>query len=450
MPRIIRSCWAGMKHLGAVRIPAWLTPGRALACLSVLGLSALSFIAGAAVMYFEAPPSSFFNAAFAGARAWSRRGLADPRDLAAGRGMAEPGVLRDNPSHTCDGFTLYTTTRGSRARLIDMRGNVVREWSLPFHKAWPRPPHVRDPLPEANIHWFRARLYPNGDLLVVYHAEGDTPYGYGLVKLDRDSRLLWAHAGNAHHDIDVDEDGAIYTLVQRIDRKPPSGLEYLPGPLITDALVVLSPDGRQRESIPLLEAFRDSPYAGLFRASLDLDPQQVEQGDMVHANSVKVLSRNLAAKFPQFKPGQVLISFRSPHLIAVVDRATRAVTWAARGIWHAQHDAEFLPNGRILVYDNCGSGHGTRILEYDPRTQAVCCVYHNENSDPFRAASRGMKQRLPNGNTLLTDPDQWRLLEVTPSKEPVWEARCDGIVTGTWRYTPNELTFLKGKVQARP
>ena len=32
-----------------------------------------------------------------------------------------------------------------------------------------------------------------------------------------------------------------------------------------------------------------------------------------------------------------------------------------------------------------------------------------------------MKQRLPNGNTLIVDPDDWLLLEVTPAKKVVWE-----------------------------
>jgi hypothetical protein len=457
MLRIIKSYWTGVKRLSGLRVSLlWLTPGRVMACLSLLGLAGLSVIAGAAVMYFEVPPFSFFNAAFGGARAWYQRGLADPLPSAGPGGMARAGVWRDHPPGTFDGFTLYTTTQGPRAKLINMRGDVVHEWELPFRKAWATPPHVRDPLPDQQIHWFRAHLYPNGDLLAVYHAEGDTPFGYGLVKVDKDSRLQWAYAGNTHHDIDVDEDGAIYTLGQKIDRKPPPGLDELPGPLITDSLVVLAPDGRERESIPLLEAFRDSSYAQLFLAALDLAPargpaaSRDSKGDLVHANSVKVLTRNLAPKFPLFRPGQVLISFRTPNLLAVVDRGTRTVVWAARGIWQAQHDAEFLQNGHILLYDNVGSNHGSRVVEYDPQTQAVTWIYQNENSDPFRAASRGMKQRLPNGNTLLTDPDHWLLLEVTPTKDLVWKACCGGIVTGARRYGPDELTFLKGEAHARP
>jgi hypothetical protein len=126
------------------------------------------------------------------------------------------------------------------------------------------------------------------------------------------------------------------------------------------------------------------------------------------------------------------------------------VVWAARGIWQTQHDADFLSNGRILLYDNSGSRHETRVLEYDPVTQAVPWAYSGENGGQFRAGSRGTVQRLPNGNTLIADPDNWLVLEVTPDREVVWEDRCDLIITSARRYGPDELTFLKGAARARP
>jgi hypothetical protein len=433
------------------RLPARAAP-RVVPGLSILGLAGLSFMAGTAVMYFQLPPSGFFDLAFAGAKAWYQRGRT--QGLLSGSDRAPEGVQRDDPEQTSDGFTLYTTTRGPHARLIDMRGNTVHTWELPFSRAFPRAAHVRAPLPDEQIHWFRAHLYPNGDLLAVYHAEGDTPYGYGLVKLDKDSRLLWAYADNAHHDIDVGEDGAICTLVQKIAREPPPGLD-LPGPLIDDFLVVLSPEGRERRRVRLLEAFRDSPYAGLLRAALALPPKgrplaADAQGDFVHANSVKVLRRSLAPRFPGLLPGQVLVSLRSTHLLAVVDLSSRSVVWAARGVWQSQHSADFLTDGRFLVYDNCGSAHATRLVEYDPRTQAVPWVYATEGANSFRATTRGMQQRLANGNTLLTDPDHWLLLEATRDREIVWKYRAGAVVTGARRYPANELTFLKGRAGARP
>ena len=102
------------------------------------------------------------------------------------------------------------------------------------------------------------------------------------------------------------------------------------------------------------------------------------------------------------------------------------------------------------------------MIEYDPVTQAVPWVYSDADSGPFHAAFRGMKQRLPNGNTLIVDPDNRRLLEVTQGKELVWEYFCPfssapanqqaGVlaITGARRYNTDELTFLKGGARARP
>jgi hypothetical protein len=358
-----------------------------------------------------------------------------------------------------------------------MRGNVVHQWELPFSRAWPRPPHVQNPLGDEQIHWFRCHLFPNGDLLAIYQAENDTPSGYGLVKLDKDSKLLWKYEGRVHHDLDVDENGTIYTLTEELKRQAPAGLDYLTTPYIADSLVVLSPDGRETARVSIEEAFRDSPYSLLMSASIaeqetpdtpsgfrsphDAAVKPGSKGDLFHANSVKVLSPTRARKFPLFQAGQVLISLRSLHAIAVLDVRQRSVIWAARGMWRIQHDAEFLDNGHLLLFDNYGSTKGCRVIEYDPVTQAIPWLYSGADSTPFYAFFRGMKQRLPNGNTLIVDPEVGRLLEITAKKDVAWECFCVPIpttetgerrprITGARRYAADELSFLKGGARARP
>jgi hypothetical protein len=461
------------------------TIGQVIAGLSILGFAALTYLFGTATMYFQLPPANFLDKSFAGARAWHARGR---RQLSPGQmGVrSRQEITADQPDKTYDGFTLYTMTDdGAQATLIDMRGTVVHRWEFPFSRAWTHAPHVEDPLPDDQTHWFRCYLYPNGDLLAIYHADGDTPYGYGLVKLDKDSKLLWAYANHVHHDLDVDEDGTIYALTHRVVVEPRDGLEFLGTPYLADSLVVLSPEGRELETIPLAEAFANSPYAqtlalGIKAANainlawpggappgLPIAPpgsprRPRPQNDFLHTNGVKVLRRALAAKFPLFKPGQVLLSVRNLHTVAILDRHTRSVVWAAQGMWRLQHDAEFLDNGHLLLFDNFGSRAQTRILEYDPPTQAIPWAYSNEDSAPFSAFARGMNQRLANGNTFIVDPENCRLFEVTRDKELVWESFCPPpphqpnpppggrAVTGARRYGADELTFLKGVARARP
>jgi Arylsulfotransferase (ASST) len=481
MTRFLRFVWARLKRLGNARVPIpALTIGRVMASLSVLGVVGLAYLCGAAVMFFQLPSYDFLDKAFLGAKAWRERGRSSiPSRHTFGTEARPEGITVDKAEKTSDGFTLYTMTAGAEATLIDMRGTVVHHWALPFSRAWSHAPHVKGPLPDNQIHWFHCHLFPNGDLLAIYHADGDTPYGYGLVKLDKDSKLLWAYANNVHHDVEVGEDGTIYTLTHQLVTQPPAGLEFLAAPYLADSVVVLSPEGRELENIPIVEAFANSPYAlALSSGSRPLRPTSSSgpngsqppdysrsldwKNDLLHTNSVKVLSRTLAAKFPLFKPGQVLISLRNLDTIAVLDRHTRRVAWAAQGLWRNQHDAEFLDNGHLLLYDNFGSLRETRILEYDPLTQAIPWAYTNEHATHFSAFYRGMKQRLPNGNTLIVDPDNRRLFEVTRDKELVWESICplppvlpgqdsrDHAVNGARRYSAGELTFLKGEARVRP
>jgi hypothetical protein len=440
--------------------------------LSLLGLAGLCFVVGAAAIYFDLPGSAQLRKAFIGAQAWRERGntSAEAPEEAQGR----TGVTIDRPKLTWDGFTLYTSASGTWAQLLDMRGTVVHRWQMPFSRAWQVPTQVERPLRDDKIYWFRAHLYPNGDLLAVYQTDGDTPHGYGLAKIDKNSELIWTYSARVHHDVDVGEDGRIYTLTHAVVHQRPDKLNGIPAPYIADYLVVLSPRGKELKKIPILEAFRDSPFA-LTLASLT-DPaskgnsfllaspgMSEEKGDITHANSVKVLSRALAPRFRLFKPGQVLISLRRLNTLAVVDVETGAIVWAARGVWAAQHDAAFLENGRLLVYDNLGSTRGSRVLEYDPITQGISWSHVGANPKPFVALQRGVSQRFINGNTLIAEPARGRLFEVTSQDEIGWECYCPiadtpaggglperAVITGARRYDPTSLAFLPLTTRARP
>jgi hypothetical protein len=147
---------------------------------------------------------------------------------------------------------------------------------------------------------------------------------------------------------------------------------------------------------------------------------------------------------------------RNLDALVVLDLARRRVVWAAQGMWKMQHDADFLDNGHFLLYDNGGSPRETRILEYDPLTQAIPWVYGAEQKSPFRVQFRGASQHLANGNTLIVDPDNRRLFEVTREKELVWESvlspsdpqsalPAQHAINGARRYRADELTFLNGR-----
>jgi hypothetical protein len=439
-----------------------------LPCLFFFGLASLSYLLGAAVIFFDLPSSEFLRRAFGGGVTWyeHKQPSLPPSEqvpLTVGR--------IDKADKTCDGFTLLMYGEGTPAVLVNMRGEEVHRWHAPFSKLWPNQPLFHRKKDES-VYYTDGHLYPNGDLLVVM--EGPTDWrnsssGYGLAKLDKGSRVLWKYRDNYHHDLDVGEDGTIYAISTEFLEVMPPGLEDIPTPCLVDVVDMISPEGRRLKRIRLLEAFRDSPYAPLLcmlerskmygQASPPAPPGVVttppfldeeRRRDVLHLNAVKVLSRVRAPKFPLFKAGQLLLSPRNLDAIAVLDPDSGKIVWAARGPWRAQHDPAFLDNGHLLLFDNMGSPHGSRVLEYDPLTQSFPWSYPGRSGTPFYTRLRGKAQRLPNGNTLIVNSDGGEAFEVTPGDEVVWSCACGVELKHARRYVLEQLPFLKGDQRARP
>jgi hypothetical protein len=438
-------------------------------CLALLGLVSLSYLLGAAVIFFDLPSSTFLRRAFAGGVTWyEQKDSAPPPE----KQLPEPSVGKSGQSgKTCAGFTLCMYGGDSHARLINMAGDIVHEWHVPFSQVWPAPPHLKGRIEDASVYFNDGHIFPNGDLLAV--VEGpinlhNPSNGYGLVKLDKDSHVLWKYAEKCHHSLDVAEDGTIYVLVNEMVETVPAGMAYMhiPTPCMADFVDIISPEGKRIKRISLLEAFQDSPYAALFslleRPRMSSPMRQrtpwvapfvadERSRDVLHTNAAKVLSREMASKFSLFKAGQLLISPRHLDALAVIDPDSGKVVWAARGPWIAQHDPSFLDNGHLLLFDNFGSPNGSRVLEYDPQTQAFPWIYPGEKGAPFRSKIRGMSQRLPNGNTLIVNSDGGEVFEVSPEREVVWTCSFGQMeLYHARRYTPEQLPFLGGNRHARP
>lgn len=431
-----------------------------LAVLFILGLVSLSFVLGAAVMYYRWFTSDSLERAFIGAQAFAdrRRALQMLEDASVTQGIL------DKPGKTYDGFTLYMYGVGTRAYLMNMQGEVVHEWGLPFSQIWPEPTHVAGPVDDSEVLFYVGHLYPNGDLLAILHGPGKPFYGYGLVKLDKDSKVLWKYAGNVHHALAVGDDGVIYALKHELVRQAPAGFKSVRPPFLLDSVVKLSPEGVELKSWPIFPAFHDSPYAPLLSQLERPEPPDTPGGppplrtpegervrDLLHVNSVQPLGPEPAPKFPLFRAGQLLISVRDLDVIAVLDPQSGALAWAARGAWEHQHDPQFLDNGRLLLFDNLGQPGRSRVLEYDPQTQALPWAYAGEKEAQFLTGYGGMAQRLPNGNTLVVNSASGLLMEVTPEKELVWyRSTGDAALHSARRYGPNYPRFLKGGQRARP
>lgn len=405
---------------------------RLFSFLFILALCLLAFIGGSLILHYKLPPSDFLVEAIDAGEAWVEKWQAMEEEPPVTGKNAEYAIANAKVNwdreKAYNGYTLITMRYSTTAWLLDMEGKVVHRWHMPFRKAWPNPKHVRRPVADARIYMERAHVFPNGDLLAIYEGWGDTPYGYGMVRLDKDSNVMWTYDDRVHHDLYIDrETGNILTLTQRFINRALPGLESLHYPMLADFIVTLSPEGKELESISLAEAFHGSP----FELMLYRKPTSPLDWDHFHTNSIAKLEPEMADRFPLFKPGQLLVSIRNMNALAVIDPETKKVVWAYNGLWKAQHAAHFLPNGNILLLDNLGhvatEGKFSRIIEFNPATLQTAWSYGGNGKQRFYTYAYGRTQRLPNGNTLIASPLDSRVFEVTREGNVAWNYKLPEI-----------------------
>jgi hypothetical protein len=313
------------------------------------------------------------------------------------------------------GHNLYVSGHAPEAILIDMAGNERHRWGYSCADVWPEPDDPgaggkrrKSAHGDSDTDFFRtARLLPDGSLLAIFE-------GMGLIKLDRDSNLVWASRCGAHHDLDLLDNGDILVLTREARINP---LISEDRPILEDYVsTVDGGDGRVKSRVSLVSCFANAPeFETIWRAS------ENRVGDIFHTNTLTILGEPPAGVPEAFAAGRVLTAMRMLHCAAVVDLETEQVVWARTGRFRALHDPVLLDNGRLLLFDNLGARNRSRVLEFDLGSWQPAWSYAGDDRHPFFSETCGTAQRLANGNTLITESDGGRAFEVDPAGEIVWE-----------------------------
>jgi hypothetical protein len=320
---------------------------------------------------------------------------------------AHANVTAHDRAKAYQGLNLYVSGHAPEAILMDMSGEELHRWRLPYHEAVPDT-SIGDM--EHGLYrdfWRRAHLFENGDLLAIFE-------GHALVKLDARSKLLWTFVGKPHHDLFLDDEGRIYVLTRKAHVIPRLNPDE---PVLEDFVSVLDPDGNELRRVSVLECFENSELTS-FVARLKKD------GDILHTNTLELVDERLASRLPGVEVGNVLVSCLFLNSIAILDLDAKKVVWALHKDWVWQHQPTVLDDGNILMLDNLGGDKRfgrSRVIELDPVTEEVTWTYRGEPSNPFETSTCGSCQRLPNGNTLITESDNGRAIEVDRAGEIVWE-----------------------------
>ena len=321
---------------------------------------------------------------------------------------SQSGVQIYERERSYPGYNLYCSRNFKEATLFDATGEVLRTWQGTGEGVWDR-----------------VVLLPGGDLLVVEirltNAESKdykTEQRF-CRRLNWDNQAVWSLPINAHHDVALTPDGGLMLLSFDFRREAEIDPDV---DFRDDKIVLLSLDGEVLEEKSLFDMLSANPDAFEFGTVAPKLHRGKHMIDLTHANSLDWMDiEELEGTAPIYSPSNVLVSMRHQDSIAILDWDTGQVVWSwGRGEVVGQHDAQFLDNGHILVFDN-GLGRGwSRVIELDPLTSEIVWEFRTPNREDFYSPSRGSNQRLPNGNTLITSSGQGWAFEVTPAKDLVW------------------------------
>ena len=143
--------------------------------------------------------------------------------------------------------------------------------------------------------------------------------GRGVVRVSRCGEILWRNQGRAHHSIDVDETGRIWTPVLT-DRVLAQSVAAVP--VRFDAIAAFDPDtGETLVHIDLLQMIVEAGYEGL------VTPNRMDLDDVLHVNDVEILDSDIAGDFPLFEAGDIMVNPRNPNQVWILDGRTHKLKW---------------------------------------------------------------------------------------------------------------------------
>jgi hypothetical protein len=394
------------------------------------------------------------------------------------------GVTIYNPEACWSGYTVFQTGmnggRKAAAVLIDMNGNIVNIWKgldgFP-NKVLPNGYIMGSTGARDARYGFQDMID-----LVQIDWDGNIVWKFNEYELIRDPGCKATWMARQHHDYQREGNPVGYYvpgMEPLLDKGNTLILchKNVVNPIISDKLLLddtiieVNWDGEIVWEWICSDHFDELGFSEeakntLYRLPHPMKNQSGEVGDWMHMNSISSLGPNkwYDQGDERFHPDNIICDGRSTNIIAIMSKKTGKIVWKVGpdymqnqalkdlGQIIGQHHAHMIPRGlpgegNILVFDNGGwAGYGapnpgclngldnalrdhSRVIEFDPVSLKIVWQYTAEeagfmmpmNAFTFYSTLISSAQRLPNGNTLITEGICGRIFEVTSEHELAWE-----------------------------
>ena len=269
---------------------------------------------------------------------------------------------------------------------------------------------VRDVLPTT------VSRYPNGDLLVVFHSRNSassSPTYFGAARIDGAGYPVWFRRDYSHHWPRIERDGSALVLGRSPGNESiavpignTSAMLDCPGRFGVDSVDVIDGNGRLLDSIDLVGAMLDSPFAPVLLDGLSGQLRRAPCNPL-HANFVHRIVDDVQDVWG-VSSGDLVVSMRDLSAFAILDAGSGRVKRLVRGSFRGQHSVHHWEGSRFLLFDNWGRDgeHGpSRLLMVDLADGRETTIFPNDGTPE---ALRGLFSSL--SGKISISPDRRRAL----------------------------------------
>lgn len=388
------------------------------------------------------------------------------------------GVTIYNPEKCWNGYTIFPAAGQQGAVLIDMNGNVVKFWKglrgepgpnrlLPggiAMGATAQEKGTQNYTDLVKVDWDGNILWRFNKIEKIKGKDGQPDFW--SARQHHDYQLEGNPVGYYAPGMEYKTSGKVLLLSHRDVKNDNVSDKAI---LEDDRIVEIDKDGKIIWEWLASDHFDEFGFSKSTKQSIQKDPNILNngKGDWAHINAASYLGPNkwYDAGDKRFNPDNILADGRELNTTFIIDKKSGKIVWKLGPYYRGtpelekigwiigQHNAHMIPQGlpgagNVMIFDNGGNaGYDTpngsstktgldnvcrdysRVVEINPVTLELIWEFDASKLGYFIGWEKynffspyiSSAQRLPNGNTLITEGSTGRFIEVTRDYEIVWE-----------------------------